>query len=59
VLLEAVRLDPRFASAHAAVAEMYAMEGDLEAAQRHAARAAAEGGGLAKAMLERYVRRQD
>jgi thioredoxin-like negative regulator of GroEL len=56
LLLEAVRQDERFAAAHVALAEMYAVVGDMPAARRHAERAAAEGEERARAMLERHSR---
>jgi tetratricopeptide (TPR) repeat protein len=54
LLLEAVRLDPEFAEAHAGLAEIYAIRGDYPAAWRHAR--AAERGGEARAveMLRRH-----
>ena len=45
LLLEAVRLDPGFAEAHAALTEIYAVREDYGAAWRHAR--AAEKGGIA------------
>jgi tetratricopeptide (TPR) repeat protein len=54
LLLEAVRLDPAFAPAHAALAETYAVRRDMAAAWRHADAAAAHGDSRAKEMLERY-----
>jgi tetratricopeptide (TPR) repeat protein len=54
LLLEAVRLDPEFADAHAALAEIYAVRGDMAAAWRHA-RAAEQNGELrCVEMLKRY-----
>ena len=55
LLLEAVRLDPSFAPAHVALAEIYAVRSDVEAARRHADLAAANGDERAKEMLERYT----
>ena len=54
LLLEAVRLDPDYGEAHAALAEIYAVRGDYPAAWRHAR--AAERGGQARAveMLRRH-----
>lgn len=54
LLLESVRLDPDFAPAHVALAEMYAVRDDSASAWRHAR--LAERGGLRRAaqMLTRY-----
>ncbi len=54
LLLEAVRLDPGFAAAHVALAEVYAVRNDLPAARRHAEMAAIHGDPQAQDMLERY-----
>ena len=54
LLLESVRLDPSFAPAHVALAEIYAVRNDLPAARRHAELAAAQGDPRAREMLERY-----
>ena len=54
LLLEAVRLDPQFAEAHMALAEIYAVRGDMAAARRHAATAAARGAPQARQMLDRW-----
>src|SRR5689334_10607013 len=43
LLLEAVRLDPAFAEAHASLAEMYVLRDDFAAAWRHARLAEANG----------------
>jgi tetratricopeptide (TPR) repeat protein len=43
LLLEAVRLDPTFALAHASLAEMYVLGDDYSAAWRHARQAEANG----------------
>ena len=43
LLLEAVRLDPNFALAHASLAEMYVLRDDYSAAWRHARLAEANG----------------
>ncbi len=43
LLLEAVRLDPDFAEAHASLAEMYVLRDDYPAAWRHARLAEANG----------------
>ena len=43
LLLEAVRLDPNFAEAHASLAEIYVLRDDLAAAWRHARLAEANG----------------
>ena len=54
LLLEAVRLQPDYAAAHAALAEIYVVRADYPAAWRHAR--AAELGGVASAadLLRRY-----
>ena len=57
LLLEAIRLDPAFALAHGALAEIYAVRNDATAARRHAELAAANGNAQALALLERYVQR--
>jgi hypothetical protein len=54
LLLEAVRLDAKFAPAHAALAEIYAVRGDYPAAWRHARAAEANGDPHAAAMLRRH-----
>ena len=54
LLLEAVRLDPAFAPAHVALAEIYAVRNDMAAARLHAEQAAALGDSRAREMLERY-----
>jgi tetratricopeptide (TPR) repeat protein len=43
LLLEAVRLDPECADAHASLAEMYVLRGDYPSAWRHARLAEANG----------------
>ena len=53
LLLEAVRLDPSFADAHASLAEMYVLRDDLAAAWRHARLAEANGVPRAVEMLTR------
>ena len=54
LLLESVRLEPTLASAHVALAEIYAVRHDLPAARHHAELAAAQGDSRAREMLERY-----
>lgn len=54
LLLEAVRLDPQFGEAHAALTEMYAVTGDSRAAWRHARLAAQSGVPRAVELLQRY-----
>lgn len=54
LLLEAVRLDPRFAAAHAALSEIYAARNDRSLAVRHAEAAAALGDSSALERLRRY-----
>jgi tetratricopeptide (TPR) repeat protein len=55
LLLEAVHLDASFAPAHAALAEMYAVRGDYEAAWHHARRAEQGGEPRAVELLRRYA----
>ena len=57
LLLEAIRLDPAFAPAHAALAEIYAVRDDMDAARRHADAAAANGDPRARQMLARHTHR--
>jgi len=54
LLLEAVRLDERFADAHVALAEMYAVREDYQAAWRHARAAERNGNARAVDLLTRY-----
>jgi hypothetical protein len=54
LLLEAVRLDDRFAPAHVALTEMYAVCGDYEAAWRHARAAESAGDAAGVRLLERH-----
>lgn len=54
LLLEAVRLDPAYAEAHACLAEIYAIIGDYRAAWRHARQARRHGEARAAGLLERY-----
>ena len=54
LLLEAVRLDPAFADAHAALAEIYAVREDYRAAWRHARLAEQHGQPRAVELLSRY-----
>ncbi len=54
LLLEAVRLDPGFAAAHVALAEIYAVQNDPAAARHHAELAAAQGDPQAREMLKRH-----
>jgi tetratricopeptide (TPR) repeat protein len=54
LLLEAVRLDPAFAAAHAALAEIYAVRGDYPPAWRHAREAEKNGEARAAEMLRRH-----
>ena len=54
LLLEAVRLDPGFAAAHAALAEMYVLRDDYPAAWRHAHLAQSNGLPRAVEMLTRH-----
>ena len=54
LLLEAVRLDPEFADAHASLAEMYAIGGEYPSAWRHAKIAGKFGVSSAVEMLRRH-----
>jgi cytochrome c-type biogenesis protein CcmH/NrfG len=54
LLLEAVRLDPRHAEAHASLAEVYTIRGDYPAAHRHAGIARENGVPRAAEMLKRH-----
>jgi cytochrome c-type biogenesis protein CcmH/NrfG len=54
LLLEAVRLDPAFAEAHAALTEVYVVREDYRAAWRHARLAEQGGEGRGVELLERY-----
>lgn len=54
LLLEAVRLEDTCAEAHVALAEMYAVRADYEAARKHANRAAQNGNTRANELLRRY-----
>ena len=54
LLLEAVRLDPAFAPAHSALAEIYAVRADYAAAWRHARLAHENGDASAVELLTRH-----
>jgi cytochrome c-type biogenesis protein CcmH/NrfG len=54
LLLEAVRLDPAFADAHTALAQIYVVRNDPESALRHAREASAQGQPEALEMLRRH-----
>lgn len=54
LLLEAVRLDPALADAHASLAEVYAIRDDMDAAWRHARLAEEHGQPRAVEMLKRH-----
>jgi tetratricopeptide (TPR) repeat protein len=54
LLLHAVSLDETFADAHVALAEMYAVRGDYDAARRHAGMAERQGNARGVEMLGRY-----
>jgi len=54
LLLESIRLDPMFADAHAALAEIYIVRDDPAAACRHAEIAEANGNATAAELLRRY-----
>jgi cytochrome c-type biogenesis protein CcmH/NrfG len=55
LLLEAARLDPAHAEAHASLAEIYAIRGDMDAAWRHARIAEEHGEPRAAEMLKRHA----
>jgi len=55
LLLEAVRLDPGYADAHVALAEIYAVRGDRGAAWEHARAAGRAGNGRAVELLVRHA----
>ena len=54
LLLEAVRLDPGYADAHASLAEIYAIRGEMDVAWRHARTAEENGEPRAAELLRRY-----
>ena len=54
LLLEAVRLDPAFAGAHAALTEIYVVREDYRAAWRHARLAEPAGDRRGVELLEKY-----
>ena len=54
LLLEAVRLDPAFADAHAALTEIYAVRADYPAAWRHARLAEQHGNPHGVELLKRH-----
>ena len=54
LLLEAVRLDPGFADAHCALAEIYITRADDDAARRHARIAEENGDGSVVELLRKY-----
>ncbi len=54
LLLEAVRLQDTFADAHAALAEIYAVQADYPAAWRHARKAEAAGDPRGVELLQKY-----
>lgn len=54
LLLHAVRLDARYAPAHAALVEVYGVRGDYAAAWRHARAAEAQGEGRGVELLRRH-----
>lgn len=54
LLLEAVRLDARYADAHVALSEMYAVREDYAAAWRHARLAEASGNARAVELLQKF-----
>jgi tetratricopeptide (TPR) repeat protein len=54
LLLEAIRLDPNFASAHASLAELYIVRADYPAAWRHATIAELNGDPQPAELLRRY-----
>lgn len=54
LLLEAVRLNPDYAEAHVALAELYAVKEDYRMAWKHAEKAEAAGACSAMELLKRY-----
>jgi cytochrome c-type biogenesis protein CcmH/NrfG len=54
LLLEAIRLDPKFADAHASLSELYVVRADYPAAWRHASLAEQHGNPTAAELLSRY-----
>jgi hypothetical protein len=54
LLLEAVRLDEKFAAAHVALAEIYAVREDYPAAWRHARKAEQHGDARGVELLRRH-----
>jgi len=54
LLLEAVRLDEKFAAAHVALAEIYAVREDYPAAWRHARKAEEHGDARGVELLRRH-----
>jgi tetratricopeptide (TPR) repeat protein len=54
LLLEAIRLDPNLADAHASLAELYIIRADYPAAWRHASIAELKGNPQAADLLRRY-----
>ena len=54
LLLEAIRLDPSFADAHVALAEIYVVRNDYPAAWRHAKAAEVNGNPQAADLFRRY-----
>lgn len=54
LLLEAVRLDGRFAAAHVELSQIYTVLGDIRAAWRHARLAESNGNRSAVELLERH-----
>jgi Flp pilus assembly protein TadD len=55
LMLQAVKLDPAFAAAHVALAELYSVRGDYPAAWRHARTAQSAGEPRAVAFLLRHA----
>ena len=54
LLLEAVRLDARFAAGHVELSQIYTVRGDLRAAWRHARIAESNGNRSAVELLKRH-----
>ena len=55
LLLESVRLDEKFAEAHASLGELYAIRGDYDAAWKHARQAEENGDPRVVELLKRYA----